>query len=126
MILKCGKSKKVLNYTVAPKGFSVTAPKVLVKSNVYYKDRSTDKCDEIRWTKVKGATGYKIYREALGKKNNGKKVCIKTIKDVNTTSYLVEVNRNSNEYVRYHVQTYREYNGKTYYGFAGFNINVLE
>lgn len=126
VILKCGKTKKTLKYSVAPKGFSLRAPRVSVQSNIYSEDGSI-RYDSISWTKVKGATGYKVYAQVPGTSSGRKPVCIKTIEDSNVTSLSVEVNANDSlRYARYHVQAYRKYKGKIYYGVAGVNFIVLE
>ena len=126
VILKCGKTKKTLKYSVAPKGFSLRAPRVSVQSNIYSEDGSI-RYDSISWTKVKGATGYKVYAQVPGTSSGRKPVCIKTIENSNVTSLSVEVNANDSlRYARYHVQAYRKYKGKIYYGIAGVNFSVLE
>lgn len=123
LVFKCGKNKKILKYIVAPKGFSIKQPKVSVKRNVKQKGYPSMRYTEIKWNKIKGATGYKVYTERLTKKGTHKK-CIYTIIDKEVTSLYIPYDKNYN--MKYYVQAYKEYKGKIYYGYAGYNTEVLK
>lgn len=61
---------------------------------------------ELRWRKVKNATGYKVYQMVDGK--------YKAIKTVKTNKYTVD-NLTASETYQFAVKTYRKYDGKTYW-----------
>ena len=66
----------------------------------------------VKWSKVKGASGYKIYRST--KKSSGFK-CVKTLKSGSTVKY-VNKNLKKGQNYYYKVKAYRAVDGKTVYG----------
>ena len=67
------------------------------------------KCATVKWSKVSGATGYKVYRAT---KKSGKYTCVKTVK---TTSYKnTKLTKGKTYY--YKVRAYRTVNKKAVYG----------
>lgn len=73
----------------------------------------TDKAKvTVKWSKVKGASGYKIYRST--KKSSGFK-CVKTLKSGSTVKY-VNKNLKKGQNYYYKVKAYRAVDGKTVYG----------
>ena len=67
------------------------------------------KCAVVKWSKVSGATGYKVYRAT---KKSGKYTCIKTVK---TTSYKnTKLTKGKTYY--YKIRAYRNVNKKAVYG----------
>ena len=66
----------------------------------------------VKWSKVKGASGYKIYRST--KKSSGFK-CVKTLKSGSTVKY-VNKNLKKGQNYYYKVKAYRAVDGKNVYG----------
>ena len=66
----------------------------------------------VKWSKVKGASGYKIYRST--KKSSGFK-CVKTLKSGSTVKY-VNKNLKKGQSYYYKVKAYRAVDGKNVYG----------
>ncbi len=97
----CGASYKD-NYTAKK-----TVPKVTVSS----KYSSTTSAVRINWTKVSGATGYRIYRYNSSTK---KWESVKTIKDGSTTTYKQTGLKAGTTY-KYKVKAYVKYNGTNYW-----------
>ena len=65
-----------------------------------------------KWSKVKGASGYKIYRST--KKSSGFK-CVKTLKSGSTVKYVNKNLKKGQDYY-YKVKAYRTVDGKNVYG----------
>ncbi len=65
----------------------------------------------IKWEKIKGVTGYRIYRKSANSKNY--KV-IKEIKNTNTVRYVDDEIMPNNTY-HYKVRAYKKVHGKKYY-----------
>ncbi len=117
------KSMKTYTYTVRPYvvsdganyygGFSNTisiVTKPAKASKVKLKAESNQVT--IKWKKIKGVSGYAIYRST--KKSSGYKK-IKTIKKASTTSYTNK-NLSSNKKYYYKVRAYKNVKGKKVYG----------
>lgn len=66
----------------------------------------------VKWSKVKGASGYKIYRST--KKSSGFK-CVKTLKSGSTVKYVNKNLKKGRNYY-YKVKAYRAVDGKNVYG----------
>ena len=66
----------------------------------------------VKWSKVKGASGYKIYRST--KKSSGFK-CGKTVKSGSTVKYVNKNLKKGRNYY-YKVRAYRTVDGKKVYG----------
>ena len=66
----------------------------------------------VKWSKVKGASGYKIYRST--KKSSGFK-CVKTLKSGSTVKYVNKNLKKGQDYY-YKVKAYRTVDGKKVYG----------
>ena len=66
----------------------------------------------VKWSKVKGASGYKIYRST--KKSSGFK-CVKTVKSGTTVKYVNKNLKKGQDYY-YKVRAYRTVDGKNVYG----------
>lgn len=74
----------------------------------------------VKWSKVKGASGYKIYRST--KKSSGFK-CVKTVKSGSTVKY-VNSNLKKGRTYYYKVRAYRTVDGKKVYGAYSSAKNV--
>ena len=70
---------------------------------------------ELRWRKVRKATGYKVYQLVDGK--------YKAVKTVKTNKYVVE-DLTASETYKFAVKTYRKYNGKTYWSTKYKSVTV--
>ena len=88
-------------YVYSTRGLA--APKILGAS------KSSSKIN-LRWSKVKGASGYKIYR----KTTDGKYKCIKTVQGGGTLSYKL-TGFNSNTKYKFKLRAYKMSGGKTTY-----------
>ena len=66
----------------------------------------------IKWKKIKGVSGYAIYRST---KKSGSYKKIKTVKKASTTSYTNK-NLSSNKKYYYKVRAYKNVKGKKVYG----------
>ena len=82
---------------------SLTKPKLKLKKGV---EKAT-----VKWNKVAGANGYKIYRSV--KKGSGYK-CVKTIKKGSTLKYVNKKLKGGKKYY-YKVRAYKTVNGKKVY-----------
>ena len=97
--------------------FEKTIPSVSVIGNRYTLDGKP--LVVVSWSKVKGATGYKIY-----KKLNGK---YKLIKTVNSKCTSVSLKRGKNVNIgTYYVRAYKVVKGKKVYSKLGHNEYVYE
>ncbi|MCD7741402.1 MAG: fibronectin type III domain-containing protein [Ruminococcus sp.] len=105
---KCGYSYKG-NYTAKK-----TVPQVSVKS----KYTSTTSAVRINWTKVSGATGYRIYRYNSTTKKYEK---VKTIKNGSTTTYKQTGLKAGTTY-KYKVKAYVKYNGTNYWSVKNSSV----
>ena len=110
------------NVTSWPKGFSKKAPVVSVYTS--YRNEKNKPVDDIEWGRVKGATGYKIYREK-STKNGTKLVLVKKVRGEKNTSVFVTPGKRTEQAI-YHVQAYKKYKGKVYYGKKGHNTFTHE
>ena len=112
-----GDKKYTITCIVSPKNFSLQAPNVEVYTSTYIKNKLVH---YVSWSKIKGATGYKIYR--INK--DGKKTLIKKISKSDVTEIYVHVNHSTSSL--YYIQAYKKYNGKVYYGKGGYNTSTNE
>ena len=80
--------------------------------------------DRVEWSRIKGATGYKIYRAKETKKGT-KLVLVKKVRGEKNTSAFI-LNSNYKDPAIYYVQAYKKYNGKVYYGKSGYNTSTNE
>ena len=120
IVLNNGEKKCVVICYVSPKGFSLKAPMVNVASGIKVNGKHVH---EVSWSKVKGATGYKIYR-VYKSKSEIKKVLVKKITASNDTSVFIPTKDFSGAI--YCVQAYKKFKGKVYYGVDGYNSEVME
>ncbi|MBO4591187.1 MAG: pilus assembly protein N-terminal domain-containing protein [Eubacterium sp.] len=116
---KCIERRQIMCY-VSPTGFSLEAPYVSVQTSVYVNNKHVH---QVSWSKVKGATGYKIYR-AVRTKSGIKKVLVKKVLGSKDTVVYVPVKKYSESF--YYVQAYKKYKGKVYYGVYGYNTESME
>lgn len=65
----------------------------------------------VKWNKISGATGYKVYRATS---KNGKYTCVKTVKSGKTVSYVNKSLKKGKKYY-YKVRAYRSVSGKLKY-----------
>ena len=110
------------NVTSWPKGFSKKAPVVFVYTSI--KDNKNRTMNRVEWSRIKGATGYKIYRAKETKKGT-KLVLVKKVRGEKNTSAFI-LNSNYKDPAIYYVQAYKKYKGKVYYGKKGYNTTVNE
>lgn len=80
-----------------------------IPANVSFKLTAGDRKATVKWSKVTGASGYKIYYKTSSK---GKWVGLKTVNN-KTTSYTKTGLKNGKAYW-FTVKAYKNYNGKTY------------
>ncbi|MGN0467608.1 MAG: fibronectin type III domain-containing protein [Acutalibacteraceae bacterium] len=73
-------------------------------------------CFKISWNKVKGATGYEIYRSTTNKKNSYKKIA--TTKN----NYYTDKGINKTDKYYYTIRSYKKINNKIYY--SNFSAKV--
>lgn len=102
--------------SVLPSKFSSKAPGVIVSTGSYFNNTNVF-YDTVSWGKVRGASGYKIYRKEKGKLRLIKKTDSKTRR-------LYIKSRKSNEFEQYYVIPYCKINKQVYYGNAGYNAEV--
>ena len=80
--------------------------------NVNLKVTSKDGKVNVKWGKVSDAIGYKVYASYCGEDLK----CVKTIKDVKKTSYIIsKLNGkkvNASSFVKLYVEAYKKVNGK--------------
>jgi GH25 family lysozyme M1 (1,4-beta-N-acetylmuramidase) len=100
-------SEGVTGYGDVAKLKTCTKP-VTIASSFKYKALGSSIC--LKWSKVKGASGYLIYKY---NKTTGKSTLVKKLADESITSY-VGAKLASN--YSYQIRVYKKYNGHTYYG----------
>lgn len=86
---------------------------VLAKGNLISVKNTAVKSATVKWKKVNGANGYKIYRSATGKKGSFK--VIKTIKSGKTVSFKNKKLKKGKTYY-YKIKPYRIVDDKRVYG----------
>ena len=93
-------------------------PSVNVQSSVITEKGKYKYIDELSWSKIKGADGYKIYK----KNSKGKLNLVKTVKNNNSVTFA----KKKNTYVTYYVRAYAKKKGKIQYSKYGYNRYVKE
>ena len=102
-------------------GFSNVKSAKAVPAKTTLKAKASDaKNVKLTWSKVKGASGYEIYRS---NSKDGKCSKVKTISKGSTTSYKNGKLKKSTTYY-YKIRAYRKVNGKKVYGSYSSVVSV--